>query len=293
MQHHDAEGHDVVRIFDRIVTILAILMILVVILENVATAPGLLLLAKVANWIIWLGFVAELSVKVALSSDRLRTVRDSWLEVAIVLLTPPFVPRLEDLSPLRGAPALRLLRLLRFLRLGLAGLQALRGLRRLFGRHHLGYIACAMALIVLLGGITLFLLEAETGTVRDFGDALWWAVVTVTTVGYGDITPKTGTGRLVAIGVMLVGIGFLSILTANIAAYFVEARQETAETAVRDQFTALETRLTEVMVILQKHTELLGAISTGSNDRCPPVGTGDGTKLETPETTALLKRPHA
>lgn len=275
MEHHDAESHALVRTFDQIVTVLALLMIVVVVLENVATAPDLLVLAKVANWIVWLGFAVELSVKLALSSDRLRTVRDSWLEVAIVLLTPPFIASLENLSPLRTARALRLLRLLRFFRLGLAGLQALRGLRRLFGRHHLAYVSCAMVLIVVSGGATIFLLEAETGTVRDFGDALWWAVVTVTTVGYGDITPKTGMGRLVALGVMLVGIGFLSVLTANIAAYFFEARQETAEAAVRDQLAAIETQLTEAMRILQKHSELLGCIAAGSRDRGLPVGTGD------------------
>ena len=265
MQHHDAEGYVLVRAFDRTVTILALLMIVVVILESVATDPGLLLLAKLSGWIVWLGFLAELSVKIVLSSDRLRTMRESWLEVAIILLTPPFIERLEALSPLRTARALRILR---FARLALPGLQALRGLRRLFGRHHLAYVSVAMLLVVLSGGITFFLLEGETGTVRHFGDAFWWAVVTVTTVGYGDITPKTGMGRLVALGVMLVGIGFLSVLTANIAAYFLEVRQETAEAAARDQLAAIEAKLTEVMAVLQRHTNMLDSLSAGSRDRC-------------------------
>jgi voltage-gated potassium channel len=243
-----------VRALDCGVTVLAALMIPVVILEDVATTPDLLLLAEVANWIIWLGFVTELGVKLALSSDRLRTLRECWLELAIVLLTPPFISRLEPLSPLRTVRAFRILRFLRFVRLGLAGLEILRRLRYLLGRHRFAYVLCAMVLVVLLGGIMLFLLEADLGTVHDLGDALWWAVVTVTTVGYGDITPKTAMGRLVALVVMLVGISFVSILTANIAAYFLEARQDTAEAAIRERLSAVEAGLNELSQALQQHT---------------------------------------
>jgi voltage-gated potassium channel len=246
-----------VRVLERLVTVLAALMIPVVILEEMATAPDLLLLAAVANWIIWLGFLAEFGMQLALSADRLRTVRESWLELAIILLTPPFIGQLEPLSPLRTVRAFRLLRFLRFVRLGLAGLELLRGLRRLLCRHRLAYVLCAMLLVVLLGGGMLFLFEAEVGTVQDLGDALWWAVVTVTTVGYGDIIPKTAMGRLVALVVMLVGISFVSILTANIAAYFLEARQEGAEAALHERLTAVETRLSELAQLLQHHTAAL------------------------------------
>ena len=54
-------------------------------------------------------------------------------------------------------------------------------------------------------------------------DGVWWSVVTVTTVGYGDIVPHTVAGRLIGILVMLLGIGFLSILTATVASYFVKS----------------------------------------------------------------------
>jgi len=237
-------------------------MIPVVILEDVATAPRLLLLAEVANWIIWLGFVAELGVKLIFSANRVQALRSSWLEVVIVILTPPFIARLEDLSPLRTVRAFRVLRFIRFVRIGLAGLEILRGLRRLLSHHRLAYVLCAMVLIVLLGGIMLFLLEAETGTVQDLGDALWWAVVTVTTVGYGDITPKTAMGRLVALVVMLVGISFVSILTANIAAYFMEARQETADAALHEHLMAVEARLSELTHVLRQHTATQEDIQT-------------------------------
>jgi voltage-gated potassium channel len=51
---------------------------------------------------------------------------------------------------------------------------------------------------------------------------VWWAITTVTTVGYGDLYPESNAGRILAVAVMIIGIGFVAILTANIASYFVE-----------------------------------------------------------------------
>jgi voltage-gated potassium channel len=106
--------------------------------------------------------------------------------------------------------------------------------------------------------------------VQDLGDALWWAVVTVTTVGYGDITPKTAMGRLVAFGVMLVGISFVSILTANIAAFFVEARQEGVEAAVHDQMVAMEHRQEEILALLRAQNTLLAKLASQGRSDVPP-----------------------
>jgi voltage-gated potassium channel len=66
--------------------------------------------------------------------------------------------------------------------------------------------------------------------IHSYGDALWWAVVTVTTVGYGDKIPMTGAGRVVATGLMLTGIGLVGALTATIASLFVQ-QQHTQELA--------------------------------------------------------------
>ncbi len=90
---------------------------------------------------------------------------------------------------------------------------------------------------------------------------MWWGVVTVTTVGYGDITPKTAMGRLVALAVMLVGISFVSILTANIAAYFVEARQESSDAELRERLAAMESRLEQMSEALKAQAEMLQRFS--------------------------------
>jgi voltage-gated potassium channel len=68
-------------------------------------------------------------------------------------------------------------------------------------------------------------LDAERGapdaTINSFGDALWWSLITVTTVGYGDRYPVTGAGQAIAAGLMVAGIALLGVVTAAIAAWFV------------------------------------------------------------------------
>ena len=82
----------------------------------------------------------------------------------------------------------------------------------------------------------------------SIGSGLWWAAQTVTTVGYGDTVPTTLAGRLVAALVMLLGIGFLTVITAAITSTFVsrsrrEQAPSDAETALAEQFRQLDSRL--------------------------------------------------
>jgi voltage-gated potassium channel len=68
--------------------------------------------------------------------------------------------------------------------------------------------------------------DAPGATITTFRDALWWAVVTTTTVGYGDLTPVTPAGRVIATAVMIVGIGLIGTVSATVAAWFVTRHSE-------------------------------------------------------------------
>jgi len=80
--------------------------------------------------------------------------------------------------------------------------------------------------IVLLGAVGIYIVE-NNKTVSSFEDALWWSFVTTTTVGYGDISPTTNAGRLIAGVLMMVGIGFIGMLTSTIATYFLKRKPST------------------------------------------------------------------
>lgn len=93
----------------------------------------------------------------------------------------------------------------------------LRNLLSLVRSENLGRLALVVAVLVLIGSITLSLIEPKT----DFSDALWLTLVTMTTVGYGDITPSTLAGRAIGVVLMLAGIGVLGMLSATIASILV------------------------------------------------------------------------
>jgi voltage-gated potassium channel Kch len=108
-------------------------------------------------------------------------------------------------------------------------------------------IASASTMITVLAGLLVTLVERET--YPSIGTGLWWAAQTVTTVGYGDNVPTSLAGRLVAVFVMFMGIGFLTVVTAAITSTFVaHARRvdqtpSDVETAMLDQLRQLDSRI--------------------------------------------------
>lgn len=108
-----------------------------------------------------------------------------------------------------------LLRLARLARLVMAS----RGARRLFDR--LGRVAAVAIGIVILGSVVAYYAEHPVNPeFATFGDALWWGIVTLTTVGYGDIVPQTATGRWAAVIIMITGIAVLGVLAGSLASFF-------------------------------------------------------------------------
>ena len=89
----------------------------------------------------------------------------------------------------------------------------------LFNSRRLRTILAALIFFIFLFGYLFFV--SEPG-VRDLGDGIWWALVTITTVGYGDITPVTTLGRIVASSLMLLGLGLIATITAIVSAKFIQ-----------------------------------------------------------------------
>jgi voltage-gated potassium channel len=116
------------------------------------------------------------------------------------------------------------------------------------------YIVVADVAIVLIGGSLIWLLDRQE--YAHIGDALWYTLQTITTVGYGDVTPADPIGRIVGAAIMMLGIAFLSILTATITSSFIEARQAARQAiddeGERDDQRRLEARLDELIERLDR-----------------------------------------
>jgi voltage-gated potassium channel len=196
------------------------------------------------TWLAWTAFAVDYVARFGLSRDRRAFVRTNVLDLLVVVL-----------------PVLRPLRLLRLVKL-------LGVLNR-----HAGSSLRGQVITYLLGGtgLVLFLaalaaLDAERGqegaNIETFGDAFWWALTTVTTVGYGDQFPVTTTGRFIAAGLMLAGIALLGVVTASFATWLVERVSEVEEesaaatrrdvAALRDEIAAMRESLNRSADVAQR-----------------------------------------
>ncbi len=124
------------------------------------------------------------------------------------------------------------------------------------------FLAGATAGLALLSGFIATLIDRED--FPTFGDGIWWALVTLATVGYGDIVPHTAWGRVLGSVVIVLGITFLSFLTATVTSYFVSAQEEVRDDEERE-FREAERKADAV--ILRRIEERLTAIEARLDER--------------------------
>lgn len=198
----------------------ALLVIPVVFIEQRATTGWLLTTATVANWLIWAVFAAEFAVVISLTQKRVGYARKAWLDLLIIFVSFPLLPEVFALSRLtRLARLIRVLRAARMFPILARGVSAT--FSRLLKRRGFGYVLVIFVGFALAGSWLFALFEGYS-----LADGLWWTVVTLTTVGYGDLAPATLGGRATAAVLMLTSIGAVSFITANIAAFFIEDDEE-------------------------------------------------------------------
>lgn len=196
---------------------LALLMVPLVIVQVSSDNPDVLLAVEIANGLIWIAFVVELLV----ARRRFPTFRSfaaaHWLDLAIVVLSPPLVVPTQVAS-------LRVLRLLRLVRLVAIIGRLHRGTSAAIGRQGIVYVAVLVLFLVFIGGISMHELEPERAP--TVWDGFWWAVVTLTTIGYGDISPTTFEGRALAAVLMFAGLGAVATLAGSVGAMFLASDED-------------------------------------------------------------------
>jgi voltage-gated potassium channel len=236
----------IVQLLQWPIFIMALLVVPILVLEDRATDPQVRAVAHAANWVIWVTFTADFLIRWAARGTS-RHFREAWFDLVLILVSPPFLAP-DYLQGARGLRAIRALRMLRLLQAGAVAGIALRVSKRLFGRRKFHYTALLAVAVVLLGAMGVLLAESnQNRSITSFGDALWWAIVTATTVGYGDVSPITTEGRVIAVFLMLTGIGVIGIFTATVANYFFESENGDVE-ALAARLAAIEQKLDLLLV---------------------------------------------
>jgi voltage-gated potassium channel len=250
----DERSDRIAQRFELPILVAAVLVMPVLLIEESSVGEPWDTLAAILNWAIWLAFLTEVVVMLAVVPNRWRWLRQHPLEVIVVVLTPPFLP-----ASLQSIRVLRLLRLVRVLRLAQV-------VRRLFTFEGVRYAALIVLMTVIGGGTAFASVEKEPTA----WDGIWFAATTVTTVGYGDVAVTTNGGRVIALIVMAIGIGFGTLVIGAVAERFITPEIEReVEKAERETAAEVEEAEDELLRELHGISERLRVIESGLRARRP------------------------
>ena len=195
----------------------------------------------------WLGFVVDLILRWVFDGERRTFVRRHWLLILAVVLPP-----------------------LRVVLIGYVVVRLARSPAQLRNRLSL-YSLYLTILVITFGAIIVLAFEKQNpqANIKNYGQALWWAVCTIATVGYGDYTPVTTGGRISATIVILTGLATISIVTATIASRFVSGPANAVE------FEETEVSMGDIESRLARIETALAALTAATNTSASGIKSGD------------------
>ena len=225
--------------------------------------------------IIWVAFIIDYVVSISLARNKKAWFKNNLITLLSIAL-PIFRP-------------LRLLRLVAVLNvLNRTSGMAVRGRITM-------YVCSSAVLLIYIGSLAILDVErtAPGAKITDFGRALWWTFVTVTTVGYGDLSPVTWQGKCIAVGLMVTGIALIGIVTATLASWIVDsvdsetdkrAQENSSEIQqLRSSVAELNATVTALHNELREHRADMAAIGIAPASSAADSPTATTTTITTAE----------
>lgn len=200
------------KMYEFIMALLAVLVLTLLIIElSCELNKKTVLLFDYIDTTVLIIFAADYFVRLFRAEKKLTFIRENIFDLIAII---PFnsIFRIARLTRL-----LRLTKVFKVYKFSIYSLRIAKRLDKFFKTNNFYYVLIIIVIIILSGSILISIAEN-----MSFTDSLWWAFVTATTVGYGDISPKTGTGRIIAVILMMSGIGFIGMLTGTISTYFIK-----------------------------------------------------------------------
>ncbi|WP_026688805.1 potassium channel family protein [Alteribacter aurantiacus] len=189
-------------------------------------------------------FIVDVSIRIMRADKKWEYVRKNPFDIVAII-------PLDAIFQLA-----RFARLFRVLRMFLIGKKFARPFFLILKTNGLDKLIGVTAGLIFLSSIPIHFYETSVDTYQD---AIWWSVVTTTTVGYGDISPETGIGRAVAVVLMFVGIGLIGMTTGAIATFFIKGEEEISPTIIylKEQVSRIDhlspSEIENIIVILERY----------------------------------------
>jgi len=180
---------------------------------------------RLSNFI-WILFLIDFAVKITLAPQKWEFLKRNWVTALALLLPALRLFRIARVARIvRTTSAFRGIRLARVLTSVNRGIRAL---GRTFGRRGFGYVMLLSIIITLAGAAGIYAFEKETGSIEDYGTAVWWTAMMLTTMG-SDFFPKTAEGRILCLLLAIYGFAVFGYVTATVATFFVTEDSKTIQ----------------------------------------------------------------
>lgn len=203
------ENEKIELIYDVLAGIMAIIAVLIVMLEfSKSLTESQMKIVNIADIFVYIIFVLDYFIRFFTSRNKKRFLKHNIIDLIAIL-------PLGLLASSNFGSVFKLIKVVSYV------LRLIGNIKEILFTNGFIYALGSTIIITVMGSIGIYIFEyGVSETIADYGDALWWSFVTVTTVGYGDISPSTGGGRVIACILMITGIGFLSMLTSTISTFF-------------------------------------------------------------------------
>jgi voltage-gated potassium channel len=241
--------HDLVDRIEHVtkypLVLIAVAWVVIAVVElatDVSSSASTVLVATL--FALWVILLVEYVVRLVVTPDRPGYLRRRWVEPATVAV-PPF----------------QVWHFIGIEKVSLLALEARLQVAAILQHHSLFRVLIAAAGSLFVGAWLVLLFEdrAKSSNIHNYPSALWWAIVTVTTVGYGDRYPVSGGGRTVATVLMLLGIGLIGVLTATVASFFVKQHTDANKDAIQQGHATIAQELAVITSRLGDLERRLGA----------------------------------
>lgn len=202
--------------YDKGMTYLAIVYVFLIVLELMDASIANSIGYNVLDWLLWFIFVCDYFINLYFADDSIEYIQNHILELIAIIPFDSFF------SFLRLGRLARLFRLVKVARIFALSNRFWDTVNRLLHTNSLSKVLLLNISAVLTSSLLLSIIEG-----KSFFDAVWWSIVTMTTVGYGDIVPQDTISKIIAILLMLVGICTFGMVTSTITRFFSETERET------------------------------------------------------------------
>lgn len=203
-------------IYEIVICILAVVSVIISVVDMTSTLSSTL--SKLDN-IIWLIFVFDYIIRLSLAKDKKNFIKTNVADLIAII---PFNSAFRVFRTFKFFKFVRLLKATRFISLIL---RMYKKCQTFLNTNGFKYMLLLSIFLISIGGVLISYFESMSLT-----DGIWWAFVTTTTVGYGDISPSSFQGRIIACILMIVGIGLIGSLTSTITSFFMNNAKTTANT---------------------------------------------------------------